>query len=383
MWSKIISWILASITALMNGFGVYTQEYVPYTTLGEYTIQEEAVDYKSLRSWYVSSYGGEGSCKVERRPGNASEPNMMQFVWLVEGGQHNPDAKLEFASGTVLLAPSKGKIINNPNSSGNKITVVNDSNDYTAYKLEILNPERWYCCADLEPTSTGLYIHSNQDHRIDLAQGDVICVAGPETTIKMWRGNSAGVLGECKTLREFMLYTTDEGGDADASISDGGTLKPSTGGQGGSTTAPSSVPGVEDADIFTKSGKWCQGDGGRWWYTAGDPNNWIDGDYPVNQYLYYQNNWYYFDDGGYMVTDWADDGHYYLPNNEYFKNVLSAHPEGSMAIKTIVPLGGYTDRFVYVGEDGLVDTETIVDSYSANGHTYVRENDYYVEAASN
>ena len=84
-----------------------------------------------------------------------------------------------------------------------------------------------------------------------------------------------------------------------------------------------------------------------------------------------------------MVTGWADDGHYYLENISMFSDVQDTHPEGSMAIKTIVPMGGYTDRFLYVGDDGLVDTESTVDSYSSNGHTYVRENDYYVEAAAN
>ena len=376
MWSRIISWILAAIASLMNGFGMYTQEYKPYIAAGEYTIQEEAVDYTQLRSWYISSYGGAGSCKVERKPGNASKGNVNGFVWLVDGGDHNPDAKLEFESGTVLLAPSKGKITTSPNSSGNKITVVCDANDWTAYRLEIIDPEKWFCCVDEEPSASGHYIHSNADHKIDLKQGDIICVAGPQTTLKMYRGNSAGVLKECESVRDFLMYTASEGGNSDVNMSEGGNLRPS----GDGNTNPGSnmiVPGVPDADVFSQQGNWYQGDGGRWWYGT-DQTDWENHPYAHNQYVYYNGDWYYLDENGYMVTGHHTDGHYYLDR------ALDTHPEGAMAIRTIIPIttGDWDgNAFTYVNDDGLVDFESGTDAVNVGSTTYVKSGDCYVKVS--
>ena len=62
-----------------------------------------------------------------------------------------------------------------------------------------------------------------------------------------------------------------------------------------------------------------------WWYCNPDKT------YPVNQWQYIDNYWYYFNESGYMVTDqWVD--RYYVGS------------DGRMLTDTITPDGYYVDE---------------------------------------
>ncbi|MDQ9830218.1 hypothetical protein RFX70_15555, partial [Acinetobacter baumannii] len=75
-------------------------------------------------------------------------------------------------------------------------------------------------------------------------------------------------------------------------------------------------------------------------------------DYPANQYIIYEGQFYYFNSAGYMVTGWGDDGYYYTESqrSEGFK-------QGALAYETIVPAEGGGDNYVYVDDTGKVANE--------------------------
>lgn len=375
MWSKLISWILAAITAMFNGFGMYTHTPEAYTGNTGYTIQQESPDYADLRSWYIKSFGSGDTCVVERR-GNTCDINKAGFAYIVKDEKHNPDAKLEFAEGAVIIAPSRCKVVSQPDSSGNKMTVLWDAQDYTAFKMEIINPAKWFCCESLEPPETGVFVHSVQDHRIQLEQGDTIAVCGPETTVELWRGDAHGALAKVSTLREFLLYDSSETGNPDASAS---------GSQGATSTQPTQnipegVLNLPSDKMWTGSKKW-HGQTGRWWMGS-SPNS---GGYPAEQYAEVDNKYYYFDSQGWLVTGWGDDERYYFDLN-YLGSAGQAY-EGVLARNTIVPKGE-GNIFVYVNDDGKVVEEGNGPNLSVNiggtTRTFVKESDgTYTEQLSN
>ena len=52
---RLISWLLALLTALMNNLGFWQQPEKPYIGDPGYTIQEDAVNYSAMREWYNAS----------------------------------------------------------------------------------------------------------------------------------------------------------------------------------------------------------------------------------------------------------------------------------------------------------------------------------------
>jgi len=111
------------------------------------------------------------------------------------------------------------------------------------------------------------------------------------------------------------------------------------------------------------SGQWVQ-DAKGWWYRR------ADGSWPKSQWIELSwngvNSWYYFNESGYMVTGWKEDGGYtyYLnPVSDgtsgqmftgwhqidsiwYYFNTLTGGPQGSLVKNTVTP-DGYK-----VGADG-------------------------------
>ena len=114
-----------------------------------------------------------------------------------------------------------------------------------------------------------------------------------------------------------------------SSVNAGGTNGSSGGsgsGSGGSSGSTSS------AGTGTAAEGW-QLDHVGWWYLR------ADGSWPASEWLYWKNDWYYFDPDGYMATGWRlwKGNYYYLD-----------HRTGAMLHDTVTP-DGY-----YVGSDGAM-----------------------------
>lgn len=364
MWSKLVSWILAVITAIFNGFGFYQKEYVPYIGDPAYEVQEEAVDYAQMRTWYIDSYVGSGDvCTVERHSNPIGELNNLGFCFFIAGVDNNPDAKNEVSEGAIIIAPARCKVMSNPDTSSDRIVVQNDSGDYTAFKMEIYKPGSWFCCQNTNKTPTGAYMHSVVDHKIELNQGDTICVAGPDTTIRMWTSNENGVLKEVQTIREFLKYDMTEKGDSEQ-IASGGTEKKVESDldkilwQGNMTWNRDSTHSV------SKDGVTYPG----WWIGTSGDGNWAKG-----QTVSYKGQYYYMDTDGYMVRGWQIIG-----DNQYYfywgdQDTEGMHPDGSIARNTIVE-NPYGSGFVYVGDSGTIsETSNLDDMITVNGRTFIKE----------
>ena len=95
----------------------------------------------------------------------------------------------------------------------------------------------------------------------------------------------------------------------------------------------------------------CWAYNGRWWYRYGD------GSYPRNKFDVINNNVYYFDSNGYVVTGWQ-----VINGNWYYFN-------GSGAMLKSQWIVNY-----YVGKDGIMAKSSWVD----NNQYYVNENGVYV-----
>ena len=104
-----------------------------------------------------------------------------------------------------------------------------------------------------------------------------------------------------------------------------------------------------DANGVWQPDRWVYN--GRWWYRYGD------GSYPRNKFDVINNNVYYFDSNGYVVTGWQ-----VINGNWYYFN-------GSGAMLKSQWIGNY-----YVGKDGIMATSSWVD----NNQYYVNENGVYV-----
>ena len=104
-----------------------------------------------------------------------------------------------------------------------------------------------------------------------------------------------------------------------------------------------------DANGVWQPDRWVYN--GRWWYRYGD------GSYPRNKFDVINNNMYYFDSNGYVVTGWQ-----VINGNWYYFN-------GSGAMLKSQWIGNY-----YVGKDGIMATSSWVD----NNQYYVNENGVYV-----
>lgn len=68
MWSRIVAWILAVVTALFHNMGYWQQEDTIYKGDPGYTVQKDVVDYGGLYSWYKDLCSdSNASCKVEAK----------------------------------------------------------------------------------------------------------------------------------------------------------------------------------------------------------------------------------------------------------------------------------------------------------------------------
>ncbi len=104
---------------------------------------------------------------------------------------------------------------------------------------------------------------------------------------------------------------------------------------------------AEEAQTLTANGTWVHDKNG-WWYRMGN------GTYPVSQWLSVNGQNYYFDSRGYMLTGWQhiNDSWYYLGNNGAMVSSVWVEnyylkADGVMAVSEWVDDGKY-----YVGTDG-------------------------------
>lgn len=326
--------LMAIVTALFNNFGFYMQpEFVDDGSPG-YEIVEENIDYKELYSWYVTSMSSEGD-RCNLNPDKCTAyANNEGYYWFIANAPYNPDAKAGLMKGDVIVAPQDCKVKSTPGEGVNTIVVENGRRGVKHFKIVVKNPERWFCCLDKDPDSQGKFTHTSVDHRVDLKAGQPIAVAGDKTTIEFYRGDSTGNLVKTKDLRKFYNHT-------DADIITGNKDDYWNGKKDRDTYAQ---PDISDDDIFTKNALpnlWKKDDKGWWYGNSGTPGvDWVQ-----SKWIIYESEYYYFDETGYMVTDWYNDRYFRPKADGIFK-------EGTLAYNTIVPFGNV---YLYVNFEGVVE----------------------------
>lgn len=143
------------------------------------------------------------------------------------------------------------------------------------------------------------------------------------------------------TFKVRAVYREDEKGDwktsdrwyvsskAAADLSDGKAILPEDGGTDSQSSQQPKGPG-DLAETGSSKGEWKQDETG-WWYVRPDQT------YPVSQWSYIGDKWYYFGADGYMKTGWIclDEKWYFLDEES-----------GAMYADTVTP-DGYL-----VGADG-------------------------------
>lgn len=360
---RLISWLLALLTALMNNLGFWQQPEKPYIGDPGYAIQEDAVNYSAMREWYNASFEIAGSvCTLEPEM-HSQEKNRVGVGYIVADTPMNPDAKMEFGDENIIIAPQNCKVTTQPSSSPNKIVVSNSESGVNAFRMEITNPKRWFCCEKLQPNAAGNFKHKQDDHRINLKAGQTICVASDKTEVKLFRGDSDGKLSECN-LREFLRSFDSETGDPNQVVG-GGTEATKT--SESKTDVVNNLVDIKSDKLFKGPAMWHE-DSTGWWYgqsTAGNSRAGID--WASDQWVIYEGYYYYFDSSGYMVKGWYDD-YYYKESGDKYEAGLSDFKYGALCFNTIVPADGEAGYFEYVGLDGTVATDDRVQQKGKDVH---------------
>lgn len=86
-------------------------------------------------------------------------------------------------------------------------------------------------------------------------------------------------------------------------------------------------PGVNIINDISKNGTWIK-DSKGWWFLNSDRT------YPISNWKFINNKWYYFDENGYMKTGWI-----YWKNNWYY-----CGQDGDMYVSRMTPDGYYVDK---------------------------------------
>jgi len=346
MWSRIVAWILAVVTALFHNMGYWQQEDAIYKGDPGYTVQKDVVDYGGLYSWYKDLYSdSNASCKVEAKS-HETFTNVKGVGYIIAGQPMNPDAQLVFSDEDVIIAPGACKVSSEPSTSPDQIVVENNSTGADSFKMVINKPKRWFCCEDVTPTVTGGFYHKQDSHKIDLKQGDTICVASSDTTVTLYRGDGRnGGLQKCD-LRTFLRSTDDELGD-DTVNANGSAEQVKTNSQTQSDALCSAKIPAEK--MYQGPTGWKLGK--KWYY--GKESGIAGKDYAAEQFIVYEGMYYYFDADGYMVTGWNGEYYYYNDETAYAEG-RSDMKYGAMCYNTIVPSKEDPDKYVYVGFDGTV-----------------------------
>lgn len=359
---KFISWLLALLTALMNNLGFWQQPEKPYTGDPGYAIQEDAVNYSAMREWYDASFEIAGTVCSLTPETHSQEKNRAGVGFIIADAPMNPDAKMEFGDESIIIAPQNCKVVTQPSSSPNKIVVSNSENGVNAFRMEITDPKRWFCCEKLQPNAAGNFKHRQEDHRITLKAGQTICVASDKTKVKLFRGDSEGKLSECG-LREFLRSFDSETGDSSQVVGGGTEAAKSSELK---TDVVNNLVDIKSDKLFKGPAMWQGPDARGWWYgqsTAGNSRPGID--WASNQWVIYEGYYYYFDNSGYMVKGW-NDGYYYKESGDKYDAGLSDFKEGALCFNTIVPAEGQSGYYDYVGLDGKVATNERVKQKGAD-----------------
>lgn len=365
MWSKITAWLLALFTALLNNFGLWQQPNIYYKGDPGYAVQEEAVDYNKMHTWYNNLFkGNDATCIVEATTHQQST-GVRGVGYLIADKPFNPDAEMVLSDEDIIIAPGRCKVVTQPSTNSNRIVVQNSEQGAEAFKMEITNPKRWFCCENVNPTASGTFYHKQEDHRIELNQGQTICIASSETEITLYRGTGrSGDLQRC-TLREFLRAADTEEGDSSVNL-DGSTEQRVT-----ITETKSDAlctADIPDERIFTGPNGWQQ-DGNRWWWGRSGT---ATVDWPADQYVIYEGMYYYFGADGYMVTGWSTDGYYHYADANAYGAGRSEFKQGALCYNTIVPDPDSSGYYSYVDTDGTINNDKF------NGATISAERQSYV-----
>lgn len=371
MWNKLVAWLLALVTAIFNNFGIYTQPDKTYKQEATYTIQEDAVDYGELYTWHKGTYTGTDSCNVNNIKSESVSRGKNNIAFPVAGAEFNPDAQLTLSDESLIIAPEDCEVTSSPSNKSNEIIVQNDLPGNLGFKMVVKNPKRWFCCVDAKPDASGRFRHSQESHNVDLKQGDVIAVASSDTELLFYRGEgSSGGPKKCD-LSTFLKRLDEEGneevnlsGDAEQVLTNTEYIK----------DAINQKIEIPANKVFSGPSGWHQ-DSTGWRYGRGGK---AGQDYPANQYIIYEGQFYYFNSAGYMVTGWGDDGYYYTESqrSEGFK-------QGALAYETIVPAEGGGDNYVYVDDTGKVANEkgTSLMAVGAITYAYDSGSNYYKKSS--
>lgn len=358
MWNKLVAWLLALVTAIFNNFGVYQQPDKTYSQEATYTIQNDAVDYGELYAWHKGTYTGTDSCNVKNIKHETVSLGKNNIAFPVAGVEFNPDAQLTLSDEALIIAPEDCSIASAPNNKSNEIIIQNDMSGNLGFKMVIKNPKRWFCCVDAQPDVSGKFRHSQESHSVDLKQGDVVAVASSETELVFYRGEgSSGGPKKCD-LSTF-LKRLDEDGNEEVNLS------------GDTEQKVTQTEYIKDAinqkidipvdKVFAGPTGWQKDEKGWWWGRGGTAGK----DYPADQYIVYEGQYYYFDSTGYMVTGWGADGYYYTEGSN-----AVGFKEGALAYETIVPAEGSTDRYVFIDDAGIVDNDAGTERMTVGTTTY-------------
>lgn len=377
MWSRLTALLLSIVTALFNNLGFWQQEETYYDNDYKYEIAADSVDYGNLDEWYTSLYGNSAaSCTVEAKS-HASKTNVRGVGYIIAGAEMNPDAQLVFSDEDVIIAPGKCRVQSSPESSASRIVVSNGEKGADGFKMEIENPKRWFCCENVQPTVTGQFFHKQEDHKIELKQGDTICVASSDTKVTLYRGEGRdGELKRCD-LRTFLRATDNEAGSSDVNAN-GNAEQIITNAQGkGDAWCQANI---KDSEIFQGPSGWQYDGKGWWWGRSG-----VAGvDYAVNKYIVYEYMYYKFNNDGYMITGW-NDGYYFSESAEQRGNFK----QGAMCFNAIVQSPTDSSRYVYVGYNGKVqdggasrEYEGVNYVYDSGSQTYYKSSAVTSEIAS-
>lgn len=373
---RLIAWILSIITALINNLGFWQQPETIYTGDPGYAIQADAINYAELQEWYIDTMvGGNASCNIKPKP-HQTETTTNGVGYIIANKKLNPDAIVDFSDEDVIVAPGRCKITTQPNSSPNKIVVQNDERGVFAFKMEINNPKRWFCCENATPTAMNTFRHSQNDHRITLERGDTICVASSDTTIKLYRGtNSSGL--KAVGLRDFLRANDNEFGDNTLYLNgeDHQNLTST-----GDTSTSRSLVKIPSSQIYTGPSGWQRDSNNRWWWGRSGT---AKIDWPAEQYILYDKDYYYFDKDGYMVTGWYND-YYFQTKEDAYDLGISDFKQGALCFDTVVPDMQNDVYYYYVGKDGKIEkrTDTLVAAENAI-YKYVESNGKYCLSSSN
>lgn len=361
---RLISWLLALLAALMNNLGFWQQPEKPYVGDAGYAIQEDAVNYSAMREWYNASFEIAGTvCTLSPQTHN-QEKNRVGIGYIIADTPMNPDAKMEFGDENIIIAPQNCKVTTQPSSSPNKIVVSNSESGANAFRMEITNPKRWFCCEDLQPNAAGNFKHKQEDHRITLKAGQTICVASDKTEVKLFRGDSEGRLSECN-LREFLRSFDSETGDPNQVV--GGGTEAAKGSEL-KTDVVNNLVDIKSDRLFKGPAMWQGPDSNGWWYGQSIAGNSRPGiDWASDQWVIYEGYYYYFNSAGYMVKGWYDD-YYYKESGDKYAAGLSDFKEGALCFNTIVPAQESNGYYEYVGLDGTVATDERVEQKGEDVH---------------